>query len=347
MDGNVYWTPRFPEQSREALARLRARGKDPNGLAADPRFRDPATGDYRFADDSPMKARGFAGLHTEETGPQGEWRKRFHGTLRSAVIPSIGLIRGNAPVRVTATAGDPGAVLRYTLDHSEPTARSPVFEPMDFRAAATLRVRAFAAGRADTHGALIAIQHDSPGYTWNLGDVPIGGIPPAPLKLRGDAELVKDPVEDRVIRLVSSGKDPADNAAQLAIGRAMRRGRLELTLRFRSSATTAGEMEVLSAFARHAALRFRLERGTLVVPGTDVRQPLPSDTWIDARIEIDLKNAVWSATLTSDGGPVLSLPGVASPQRGLSSVDWFGWTMDANVKSTIEFARFDLRRIGD
>lgn len=347
MDGNLYWTPRFPAQSGEALARLRARGKDANGIAADPRFRDPANGDYRFADDSPMKARGFTGLHTDETGPQGEWRKRFRGTLRSAIVPSAGLIRGDAPVRVTATASDPGAVLRYTLDHSEPTTLSPVFEPMDFRAAATLRVRAFAAGRADTHGALIAIQHDSPGYTWNLGDVPIGGIPPAPLKLRGDAELVKDPVEDRVVRLVSSGKDPADNAAQLAIGRAMRRGRLELTLRFRSSASAAGKMEVLSAFAHKAALRFRLEGGSLLVPGTDVRRPLPIGAWIDARIEIDLKNAVWSANLTSDGAPIFNLPRVDSPDGGLSSVDWFGWTMDANVKSTIEFARFDLRRIGD
>ena len=250
-------------------------------------------------------------------------------------------------MRVTATASDPGAVLRFTLDHSEPTALSPVFEPMDFRAAATLRVRAFGSGVVDTHGALIAIQHDSPGYKWNLGDVPIGGIPPAPLKLRGDAELVKDPVEDRVVRLVSSGKDPADNAAQLAIGRAMRRGRLELTLRFRSSAAATGAMEVSSAFARQAALRFRLEKGAMLVPGSDVRHQLPNDTWIDARIEIDLKNAEWSATLTNDGGPVLSLPRVVSPHRGLSSVDWFGWTMDGKVKSTIEFARFDLRRLDD
>ncbi len=347
MDGNLYWTPRFPEQAREALAQLRARGKDPNGIASDPRFRDSANGDYRFADNSPMKARGLTGLHVDETGPQGGWRERFYGRLRSTIVPAASVIRGDAPVRVVATANDPSAILCYTLDHSEPTERSPVFAPTVFREAATLRLRAFRPGQTDTHGALAAIYHDSPGYIWDLGDVPIGSIPPPPLKIRGDVELVKDPTEDRVIRLMSSGNDSPDYAGQLAIARAMRRGRLELTLRFRAAATTAGTLEVLSAFVHKAAVRFRLERGALLVPGSTAPQPLPTNTWVDARIEVDLTNAVWSARVTHEGKTIIDLEKVKSPDGSLSSVDWFGWTMDAKTRSTMEFARFDLKRLGD
>lgn len=347
MDGNLYWTPRFPGQAREALAQVRARGRDPNGIASDPLFRDPANGDYRFADNSPMKARGLTGLHVDETGPQDQWRTRFYGQLRSTIVPAAVLIQGDDPFRLNATANDSSAILRYTLDHSEPTERSAVFAPTAFRAAATLRLRAFRPGQNDTHGALAAIYQDSPGYIWDLGDVPIGSIPPPPLKIRGDVELVKDPTEDRVIRLTSSGSDSPDYVGQLLLARAMRRGRIELTLRFRVSATTTGTMEVLSAFIHQAALRLRLERGALVVPGGTAPYPLPADAWINAKIEVDMKQGIWSARLTHEGRTIVDLARVQSPDGSLLSVDWFGWTMDAKTKSTMEFARFDLKRLGD
>ena len=213
--------------------------------------------------------------------------------------------------------------------------------------AATLRLRAFWPGQTDTHGALAAIYQDNPGYIWDLGDVPIGSIPPPPLKIRGDVELVKDPTEDRVIRLTSSGNDSADYVGQLALARAMRRGRIELTLRFRVSETTTGTMEVMSAFVHQAALRIRLEGGALVIPGGTAPYPLPADAWINAKIEVDMKQGIWSAFLTHEGRTIVDLARVKSPDGSLLSVDWFGWTMDAKTKSTMEIARFDLKRLGD
>ncbi|MFM9092952.1 MAG: hypothetical protein ACKOUK_14585, partial [Verrucomicrobiota bacterium] len=160
MDGNLYWTPRDPEQARAGLAAVRARGKDAHGIAADPRFRDPARGDYRFADDSPMRARGLTGLHVDETGPQGKWRARFYGRLQTTLTPPAANLAADRPVNVTAQANHPGATLRYTVDQSEPTERSPVLHPLAGRAAGILRVRAFLGGEVDTRGALAVIYHD-------------------------------------------------------------------------------------------------------------------------------------------------------------------------------------------
>jgi hypothetical protein len=346
MDGNLYWTPRFPEQARAGLAAVQARGRDSRGLAADPRFRDPAQGDYRFADDSPMKARGLTGLHVDETGPQGRWRERFYGRLQATLTPPAGMIVDERPVAVAARANRPGAILRYTLDQSEPTAASPPFEPTVFRAGAILRVRAFLPGETDTRGALLGIRHEGAGYVWDLGDVPVGSLPPSPLKVRGDAELVKDPAEDRVIRLTSSGRDAADFSAQLALARQMRRGRLELDFRLRTAPTTSGTMEILSAYTRAAALRLAFVPGGIALPDGTEKQPLPAGEWIDAQVRVDLAGGRWSARFSRDDRALAEIKSAPSPKPGLEAVDWFGWTLDPRVASTLEISGVKLRRTG-
>lgn len=346
MDGNLYWTPRAPEQARASLAALQARGRDARGLAADPRFRDPARGDYRFADDSPMKARGFRGLHVDETGPQGKWRDKFYGRLQTSLTPPIGLIVDDQLVTVTAQANRPGAILRYTLDQSEPTATSPVFEPTTFRTGGLLRVRAFLPGETDTRGALATIRHESAGYVWDLGDVPIGSMPPAPLKVRGDAELVKDPALDRVIRLTSSGRDPAEFSAQLALARDMRRGKLALTFRLRTAPATTGTLEVLSAYTRDTAMRLAFVPGGITLPGATTTQPLPPGEWIDAIVIVDLARGRWSARFRREDLAILEINDAPSPKTGLESVDWFGWTLDPRVASTLEISGISLRHTG-
>lgn len=52
-----------------------------------------------------------------------------------------------APVSVTVTASEPGAVIRYTLDGSEPDENSPVYlQPLDIAGTTTLRASAWAPG---------------------------------------------------------------------------------------------------------------------------------------------------------------------------------------------------------
>ncbi|MFZ9837888.1 MAG: chitobiase/beta-hexosaminidase C-terminal domain-containing protein [Opitutaceae bacterium] len=344
MDGNLYWTPHDPAQARAGLAAVQARGRDAHGLAANPRFRDPARGDYRLAEDSPLRAHGVTGLHVDETGPQGPWRARVYGRLRTTLSPPAGMIVDGRPVVVTAQASHPDATLRYTLDQSEPTETSPVFAPMTFRAGAILRVRAFLPGETDTRGALASIREEDAGYAWDLGDVPPGSVPPAPLRIRGDTELVRDPVEDRVLRLRSSGRDAAEASPQLVLARRMGRGPLELAFRLRTTPATAGTLEVMSAYAHATAVRLTFVPGGLAAPGTAAPLPLPAGEWLDARVEIDLTAGRWSARFSRADQIVAELQSVPSPQPGLESVDWFGWTLDPAVASTLEVSGVRLRR---
>ena len=61
-------------------------------------------------------------------------------------------------------------------------------------------------------------------------------------------------------------------------------------------------------------------------------------------MEIDLAAGRWSARFSRADQVVAELRSIASPQPGLESVDWFGWTLDPAVASTLEVSGVRLRR---
>lgn len=76
-DLNLYWDisggpPRFPGTGKRlhSWRAWRRAGHDLHGLAADPRFRDPARRDFALAADSPARALGFKPLSLRTVGPR-------------------------------------------------------------------------------------------------------------------------------------------------------------------------------------------------------------------------------------------------------------------------------------
>jgi hypothetical protein len=69
-DHNCYWNAagpvRFPGQVK--LADRQAAGQDEGSIAADPRFVDPAAGDFTLAADSPVRGLGFTALDPSAAG---------------------------------------------------------------------------------------------------------------------------------------------------------------------------------------------------------------------------------------------------------------------------------------
>ncbi len=72
VDGNLYWNPNYPEivfPGGLDLEGWRARGHDRNSMIADPKFVDPAGGDWRFAEDSRVGRWGASWDHSK-AGPR-------------------------------------------------------------------------------------------------------------------------------------------------------------------------------------------------------------------------------------------------------------------------------------
>jgi hypothetical protein len=247
---------------------------------------------------------------------------------------------------VRAVANKPGAVIRFTLDQSEPTEQSPVFRPTTMTQGALLRVKAFLAGDRDTRGALAAIHADSPAYLWDLGDVPIGSTPPHPLKIQGDTAIIHTATEDRVVRLAASG-EKTGNPPQLTLARPMRRGRIEIKTRFRLSAGAKAAMQVSDLFSHAVALQCDFAGGKFATRDGRASHPLPLDAWIDAVFIADLTRGEWSARFTQSGHELFALEHMPSPAHRIASVNSFAWTLDPLSRGTLEFARVDLRRLGE
>ncbi len=71
VDHNVYFCPKDAGWADAYLAKQRAEANEQHSIQADPRFRDPAAGDFRFRDGSPAAAMGIEGVHIAEVaGPK-------------------------------------------------------------------------------------------------------------------------------------------------------------------------------------------------------------------------------------------------------------------------------------
>ena len=132
--GNVAW------RTSGALDTAGNRNRDNLLLTDDPGFIDAAQGDYRLRPDAPLRAKlpAFAPIPFERIGLQRDEFRRALPLRR----PTIGT---TDPTQRSAVLGtrDADVALVYTLDGSEPDARStPYAGPIAITKATTLKVRA-------------------------------------------------------------------------------------------------------------------------------------------------------------------------------------------------------------
>ncbi|GAA5179657.1 hypothetical protein GCM10023322_10260 [Rugosimonospora acidiphila] len=86
-DLNVLWNagPNVVVEPQKTLAAWRARGEDPHSLAADPKFRAPAAGDYRLRPTSPALRLGMRPVDHANVGPTTAGAPAFDITSMAAV----------------------------------------------------------------------------------------------------------------------------------------------------------------------------------------------------------------------------------------------------------------------
>ena len=76
-DYNLFYCASHPDQSRQYLHDLQAKGLEQHSLAADPLFIAPQKGDFRLQTNSPALTLGFRPIAVERIGIQSPWREAF------------------------------------------------------------------------------------------------------------------------------------------------------------------------------------------------------------------------------------------------------------------------------
>jgi hypothetical protein len=351
MDGNVYWTPDHPEQASEILAAMRKRGRDVNGRAGDPGFADPAAGDFRLPKGSPSATAGWTGLHTDETGPQGEWRKRFYGVpMQISIQPPSSYLAGSKDVDVVVSKSDPAVVVRYTTDLSQPEESSPVFKESVLRSPGTYRLRAFSPGKLDMHGTIVSVYDNSGVYRMQLGPNDIGTLPAPFIRASGDAEVTQDAEGNTVLELLRMRED-GKNAPSLWVDRdfSIDHG-LRIRTTFRLGADFAGKFRVTDRAVSTAdhVLVLNLKPGFVAVPGSKTKMPLPAGHWIDAEFIVHSPGNTWDVTLRADDKILLEEKGLPPAPDGarVTKVNFIGWDMEAGKPTKLEVRRLEAEEAG-
>jgi hypothetical protein len=347
MDGNVYWTPDHPEQASEILAAMRKRGKDANGRAGDPGFADPDAGDFRLPKDSPSATADWQGIHTDETGPQGEWRTRFYGDpMQISIQPPSAYLAGSMDVDVVVSKSDPSAVVRYTTDLSQPDESSPPFEESVLRSPGTYRLRAFSPGKLDTHGTMASVFDNGDVYRMQLGPDDIGTIPAPVIRASGDAEVTEDSDGTVVLQLFRMRQDDK-TAPSLWVDRdfAIDHG-LRVRTTFRLGADFSGKFRVTDRAVSTAdhVLTLNLQPGFVIVPGSRKKAALPEGRWIDAEFVVHPPGNTWDVTLRADGKILLEEKGLPPAAGGASvtKVNFIGWDMETGKPTKVEVRSLEV-----
>lgn len=351
MDGNVYWTPDHPEQASEILAALRKRGRDLNGRAADPGFADPDAGDFRLPQDSPSATADWAGLHADETGPQGEWRKRFYGEPQQiSIAPPSAYLAASEGAEVVVSQSDPAAAVRYTTDLSRPDENSPIFEGSVLRAPGTYRLRAFSPDKIDMHGTIVSVYDNGGVYRMQLGPDDIGTLPAPMIRSSGDAEVTRDSEGNTVLELFRM-REGGKGASGLWVDRdfAIDRG-LKIRTTFRLGADFAGKFRVTDRAVSTAdhVFMLNLESGFVVVPGSKKKIPLPAGRWIDAEFVIHSPGNTWDVTLRADDKILLEEKGLPPAPDGarVTKVNFIGWDMEPGKPTKLEVRSMEVEDTG-
>lgn len=352
MDGNVYWTPDHPDQASEILAAMRQRGKDAAGRADDPGFADPDAGDFRLPKDSPSATTDWQGIHTDETGPQGEWRARFYGEpLRISIKPPSAYAVGSEDVTLVVSKSDPASVVRYTTDLSLPDEKSPVFEESAFRSPGTYRLRAFVPGKLDLHGTMASVFDNGSIYRMKLGPNDLGTLPAPIIRASGDAEVTKDSDGTVILQLFRARGDDR-SAPSLWVDRdfAIDRG-LRVRTTFRLGPDFSGKFRVTDRAVSTAdhVFTLSLQSGFAAIPGSKGKTPLPEGRWIDAEFVVHPQGNTWDVTLRADGEVLLERKGLAPAAGGASvtKVNFIGWDIEPGKPTSVDVRHLEVEEPAD
>lgn len=113
-DWNLYFNPNMKRKDVRfgpglTWAQWRARGQDVHSLWADPKFADPAAGDFAPAPDSPAFRLGFRPIDLSSVGPRpaaADWRPRPHEDIEWTTASAYGLADGSAHLPRVLLVGD-------------------------------------------------------------------------------------------------------------------------------------------------------------------------------------------------------------------------------------------------
>ncbi len=178
IDRNLYWCIADPDWAQEHFEEHRPHGVDVHSESADPKFVDPDAGDFGFRDGSPAPDLGIQPLDASAAGLQEPYRTRLLGTPITTTIKPRGRVL-KKPVTVTITCDAADAEIRYTLDGSEPTQRSPLYtEPFVLEKPATVRARAFSSKGTDAAGAAEQFRSPPQPIVEGFEEVPVGAPSP-------------------------------------------------------------------------------------------------------------------------------------------------------------------------
>jgi len=144
----------------------------------DPGFVNPEAMDFRLKPDSVVfeKVPGFEAIPFEKIGLQVDEYRRALPVAEPVITPGSGGFVDSLRVTLSpsrADLGREGLAVRYTLDGTDPTPQSPLYErPIEVAATATVRARAFVAGVASpTVEAAYRVIEFGPGKPADLSDL--------------------------------------------------------------------------------------------------------------------------------------------------------------------------------
>lgn len=122
-----------------ATIRYTTNGTDPTESST------PYTGPFTVASDTEVRAVGFRAGHQPSAVASASFEIGQQTASPPTISPPQGTYAGS--VQVQMAAGEPGAVIRYTLDASRPTASSPAYTgPFTLNSTTTVKAVTFAPG---------------------------------------------------------------------------------------------------------------------------------------------------------------------------------------------------------
>lgn len=156
IDNNLYWNEENPESAETQLKTLQRAGHDLNGVVADPRFADIERGDFSLSSFSPALKAGFKPIDRTSIGLQSPWKEKLVGSnlLHTWISPPSQPIEPGEQLKVRVWCKQRDAVIRYTLDGTEPMKKSAVYKSsLKFSEPVYIRAKAFHDGAVDLYGA--------------------------------------------------------------------------------------------------------------------------------------------------------------------------------------------------
>jgi hypothetical protein len=147
-------------------------------VAADPKFVDVDSDNFRFLHRSPAARLGIRPLEADRAGLRPPYRERYVGR-RAATRISPRAMTLREPITITIDSTEADAEIRYTLDGSSPTETSRLYEsPFSLEVPAIVRAKSFGAGITDLVGARVKFSPPPAPIIEDFESIPIGGTPP-------------------------------------------------------------------------------------------------------------------------------------------------------------------------